>query len=76
MCFYGPRYAAPLKENGTTGQTQEELDRQRAEDEQYCREVTRPAQKQSQASLAIAQLIVGVPLFGYHWMLIRKEGQV
>ncbi|MBI4363355.1 MAG: hypothetical protein HY545_00720 [Candidatus Doudnabacteria bacterium] len=76
MCYYGPRYAAPMKENGTAGQTQEELDRQRAEDERYCKEVTRPAQKQTQAALAIAQLIVGVPLFGYHWMLIRKEGQV
>ncbi|OGE81103.1 MAG: hypothetical protein A3H72_01490 [Candidatus Doudnabacteria bacterium RIFCSPLOWO2_02_FULL_48_8] len=76
MCYYGPRYAAPMKEIGTTGQTQEELDRQRAEDERYCKEVTRPAQKQTQAAMAIAQLIVGIPLFGYHWMIIRKENQI
>ncbi|MBI3952768.1 MAG: hypothetical protein HY336_02330 [Candidatus Doudnabacteria bacterium] len=75
-CFYGPRFVAPSKENGTTGQSQEDLDRQRAEDEKYCKEITRPAQKQNQASMAIAQLIVGVPLFAYHWRLIRKEGQV
>lgn len=74
MCFYGPRIA-PVEKIGT-GQTQEELDRQRAEDERYCKEVTRPAQKQSTASLAIAQLIVGIPLYAYHWTLIRKEGQV
>lgn len=75
MCYYGPRYISPGKDTGT-GQSQEELDRQRIEDERYCKEVTRPAQKQSSASIAIAQLIVGIPLFGYHWMLIRKENQV
>lgn len=75
MCYYGPRYAGPMKETGS-GQSQEELDKQRAEDERYCKEVTRPAQKQSQASIAIAQLIVGLPLFAYHWGLIKKENQV
>lgn len=76
MCFYGPRYTAPAKENGGNGQTQEELDKQRAEDERYCKEVTRPAQKQSSASIAIAQLIVGIPLFVYTWTVIKKENQV
>ena len=75
MCFYGPRFA-PIEQKEGTNMTQEQLDKQRDEEERYCREVTRPSQKQSNASLAIAQLIVGIPLFGYHWMVIRKENQV
>jgi hypothetical protein len=34
------------------------------------------ASKQSQAANAIAMLIVGLPLYGYNWMVIRKENQV
>lgn len=37
------------------------------------RETTR--QRQRQASTALAMLLVGVPLYKYHWDTIRKEGR-
>ena len=39
-------------------------------------EEQRTANKQSQASIALAQIIIGLPLYLYHWMVIRKENQV
>jgi hypothetical protein len=38
-------------------------------------ESQRQAQKQGQASNAIAMLLVGLPLYTYHWARIRKENQ-
>lgn len=32
-------------------------------------------QRQRQASTAIAMLVVGFPLYKYHWELIKKEGK-
>lgn len=43
-----------------------ELERQRFEADQK-------AQKQRQLSNAIAMIIVGTPLYIYHWKLIKKE---
>jgi hypothetical protein len=34
---------------------------------------TRTSTRQRQAANAVALLIVGVPLFVYHWRIIRKE---
>ncbi len=68
---------APVEKipNGTTPLTAEQ---QKAEDEwqkKQCEE-SRTASRQGQASNAIAMLIVGIPLYSYHWMQIRKENQV
>lgn len=35
----------------------------------------RTAQKQRQLSNAIAMIIVGAPLYAYHWKIIKKEGK-
>lgn len=51
---------------------------QAVEDEKQKRqcEDQKSADKQRQAASALAQLIIGLPLYLYHWMVIRKENQV
>jgi len=63
-------YARPVSE-GEKAVTQEQLDQEKKNCEEQ-----RAANKQSQASNAIAMLIVGIPLYGYNWMTIRKENQI
>lgn len=61
-----------VDKNGTAVQM---TDEQKAEQEKQCEE-QRTGNKQSQASNAIAMLIVGLPLYVYHWIVIRRENQV
>jgi hypothetical protein len=64
---------APMtdKDGRTIEQTKEQQDAQTKQCEEQ-----RAATKQSQAANAIAMLIVGLPLYGYNWMVIRKENQI
>lgn len=66
-------YAGPVvdKDGVTREPSQEETDRQTKQCEEQ-----RTSQKQSQAANAIAMLLVGLPLYGYHWYRIRAENQV
>lgn len=48
--------------------------KQAEEEEQQAKQ--RTSDRQRQAANALAQLIVGLPLYAYHWMLIKKENQV
>jgi len=50
--------------------TDEEI---KIQEEQQNKETNR--QRQRQASSALAMLLVGVPLYKYHWNLIKKEGK-
>jgi hypothetical protein len=59
------------KDGRPVEQTQAQKDQQKT----MCEE-QRAATKQSQASNAIAMLIVGIPLFSYTWMTISKEKQI
>lgn len=71
---YCYQYASPVTPDKTgtiTAPTQAELDRQ----QKQC-EDSQAASKQSQAANAIAMLIVGIPLYTYHWYRIRTENQV
>ncbi|OGE87615.1 MAG: hypothetical protein A3J07_02770 [Candidatus Doudnabacteria bacterium RIFCSPLOWO2_02_FULL_49_13] len=47
-----------------------------SEDQQKRCQEQRTSDKQRQASTALAQIIVGLPLYLYHWVVIRKENQV
>lgn len=71
---YCYNYASPVQLD-KDGKSVELTDKQKEEQKQQCEE-QRAAQKQSQASNAIAMLIVGLPLYAYHWMTIRKDNQV
>jgi hypothetical protein len=69
-CNYS--YAPRLEKDGTSvepTQAQIDLDRKNCEEQ-------RAASKQSQASNAIAMLIVGLPLYAYHWMVIRRDKEI
>ncbi|MGE5392552.1 MAG: hypothetical protein ACM3NH_02315 [Candidatus Saccharibacteria bacterium] len=61
---------APVEKTGT-----EPTAEQQAAEKARCEE-QRVADKQRQASTAIAQIIIGLPLYLYHWNRIRKENQV
>lgn len=45
--------------------TQEEIDAYNAKQ--------RRSQRQRDAANALAMLIVGIPLYGYHWQILKKE---
>lgn len=65
-------YPTPVDKNGVaTEPTAQQL----AAQKQQCDE-QRTSTKQNQASTAVAMLIVGIPLYFYHWVTIRKENQV
>ncbi len=70
---YCYNYAYPVtdKDGTVTEPTQE----QRDQEKKNCEE-QRAASKQSQAANAVAMLLVGLPLYAYHWMVIKKENQV
>jgi hypothetical protein len=73
-CYHN--YPVPVEKTpGTIQLSEEEQKRQADLQKQQCEE-QRVSDKQRQASTALAQLIVGLPLYLYHWMLIRKENQV
>ena len=45
------------------------------DDEKAIQERENTRQRQRQASTALAMLIIGIPLYKYHWGLIKKEGK-
>lgn len=47
---------------------------QEIEEAKKSREKEVNRQRQRQASTALAMLIVGIPLYKYHWSLIKNEG--
>jgi hypothetical protein len=55
--------------------TESEVAEKTEEQTKQCEE-QRVSDKQRQASNALAQLIIGLPLYLYHWMVIKKENQV
>jgi len=57
------------------GLTQEQRDAQAADEARICEE-QRVSEKQRSASNAIAMLLVGVPLYTYHWNRIRRDKEI
>ena len=49
-------------------QTEEEIKRQEEQDREY-----RTSQRQRDAAQALAFIIVGLPLYLYHWRAVRKK---
>jgi hypothetical protein len=72
-CYYnvGPKMVEP----GQDGLTEAEREQLARDEEKRCIE-SRTSEKQRSASNAIAMLIVGLPLYGYHWNTIRKDKEV
>lgn len=73
--IYIERFAAPEKDGTQVELTEEEAAKKQAEEKER-QQQQRNSDRQRQASNAVAQLIVGIPLFVYHWRVIQKEGQV
>jgi hypothetical protein len=67
-------YARPLIEKTPDGTslTPAEQEAQRKDNERICLE-QRSSEKQRSAANAIAMLLVGIPLYSYHWSVVRKE---
>lgn len=45
------------------------------EEQKRLQDVETTRQRQRQASTALAMLIIGIPLYKYHWSTIQKEGR-
>ena len=72
-CYENFSKVTPAEEQD--GVTQEERDRQDALNKKNCEE-QKVSEKQRTASNAIAMLIVGIPLYFYHWNTIRKDKEI
>lgn len=70
-----PAEFAVTKDPAQPNLSEAEKDRLNKESEKQCEE-QRVSDKQRQASQAISMLLVGIPLYLYHWYVIRKENQV
>jgi hypothetical protein len=68
-CIYS--YPAPIDKDGnpTTDQAQQDQYKRQCEEQQATNNA-------SQASNAIAMLIIGIPLYTYHWYRIHAEKQI
>jgi predicted Holliday junction resolvase-like endonuclease len=64
--FYAPPFYSP-----DSNLSEEEI-KKRQEELKKADEINRKAERQRTASIAISQIIVGLPLFLYHWKLARK----
>jgi hypothetical protein len=65
----------PITKDGqTVTETEEERDRRVAE-EQRQEEQSRRANQERQASSSIATIVVGLPLWLYHWKVIQRQRQ-
>jgi len=53
-------------------ETAEEKEQREAEEQERQEQNTR-SDRQRQAANAVAQLIIGIPVFAYHWRLVNKE---
>ena len=74
-CHYARGPYPELKNPDGTNLTPAQQEERAKEEERICME-QRTSDKQRQASNALAELLVGVPLFWYTWSTIRKENQV
>lgn len=74
-CRYSIAPYADLKNPDGTTLTKEEQEKRSHEEEKLCME-QRISDKQRQAASALAEIIVGMPLFLYTWMTIRKENLI
>ncbi len=68
-------YPAMVKDPNQPNLTQEEIDTQNRVNKERCEE-QRVADKQRQASNAIAMLIVGLPLYIYNWRVIKRDKEI
>ncbi len=65
-------YEKPIVKEGTDIETEEEKEAREAEMIEY-RESELKSRREQQASNAVAMILIGLPLFAYHWRLARKE---
>ncbi|KKR72655.1 hypothetical protein A3A55_03430 [Candidatus Roizmanbacteria bacterium RIFCSPLOWO2_01_FULL_40_14] len=69
-------YSAPVsKEPGTENFSPEEL-KQREEEQKKQQEEENTRNRQREFSGAISMILVGIPLYLYHWKTIQKENKV
>lgn len=66
---YPAEKIAPVSTSGATSTVREPS---QAEIDKY-NERQRSSQRQREAATALAMLIVGIPLYTYHWTVIKKE---
>lgn len=70
--IYYPQPARIEKDGTTQEMTPEEEEKFRAEQEKVQKEQAE-SQRQREASNSLAMIIIGAPLFFYHWRIISRE---
>lgn len=72
---YFPQTPTRLEKDGTTRElTEKEQEKYKKEQEEAQKQQVE-AQRQSTASSSLAMIIIGLPLFIYHWRIINKESK-
>ncbi len=69
------RYDIPMVSKFDPNGKETLLTEKEKEDQRKVQETETQRQRQRQASTALAMLFVGIPLYEYHWSLIKKEGK-
>lgn len=70
--YYAYPMEKPVVPSSTSGATSTVREPSQEEIDKY-NERQRRSQRQRDAANALAMLIVGVPLYAYHWRVIKKE---
>jgi len=68
--------AAPVGPDGKEQPVTAEQDAKTQEEQKKFDEQNREAQRQRTAANSLAVIIVGAPLFAYHWRIIKKDKQM
>ena len=71
--YYYPEPIRPAASDGSAKEpTLEELERQKQE-QIKAEEINRASQRQREASGSLAMLLIGTPLYWYHWKTIQED---
>jgi len=70
--YYLPTIPPPTLPDGTELNLSEEEMKKREEELKRAEEMNRKAERQRIAAGALSQIMVGLPLFFYHWRLAKK----
>src|SRR3989344_552451 len=72
---YYPPTPTRIEKDGTARELTEEEQTKYKKEQEEAQKQQIEAQRQSTASNSLAMIIIGIPLFIYHWKIINKESR-
>jgi len=72
---YFPQTPTRIEKDGTARELTEEEQTKYKKEQEEAQKQQVEAQRQSTASNSLAMILIGIPLFIYHWKIINKESR-